>query len=109
MIIHDLIKMIKDFINKPVRLPLAPPLGNKSIKDIQKDLPDSVSVISPLVIALIKDDEYYNSWKSTLAMSFFDSFQKWNLNQMLTTGMNDSDLIEISNNAADNFLTKLTK
>lgn len=58
--------------------------------------------ITELTNELKADKDYYNTWKSNIAMSFYDEFKNRYPEPPL-------DLHEISNKAADNFLTLLCK
>lgn len=60
--------------------------------------------VQKLVIELKEDPEYFYSWQSNIAMAFFDEYRRNNKKYK-----NRRDLLNISNEAAKNFLDLLIK
>lgn len=62
--------------------------------------------IKKLVKTLTKDEQYYESWKANIAMSFYDSYTNATKGKKY---LNKKDIHVIANEAAQNFLTSLCK
>ena len=60
--------------------------------------------VEKLQKALNKDKDYYHSWQANIAMAFYDEYRR-----RPKKYINRQELLEISNNAAKNFLNLLIK
>ena len=69
---------------------------------MENKLKEAVEVLCK---ALREDEDYYRSWKDNIAMSFYDECVK----QRCDSDETSEDLMNIANNAADNFLKQLIK
>jgi len=62
--------------------------------------------INVLCKALDKDNDYFNSWQASIAMSFKDEWQRKRSEKKY---LNAQDVHNIANKAASNFLETLIK
>jgi len=62
--------------------------------------------IKKLVKSLHKDEGYYESWKANIAMSFYDQY---NRTKKTKKYLNNKDIHDIANQAAEEFLSLLCK
>lgn len=63
--------------------------------------------LNQLTKALKNDKEYYETWKSTIAVSFLDSYDKYK-NKTGKKSLSKEDIHIISNDASNQFLKLLT-
>ena len=65
-------------------------------------------MIEELVEALKEDEGYRISWKSNIAMTFKDEFDR-QIEKQDVLELGSLDIHQIANDAAENFLNQLTK
>lgn len=68
----------------------------------------TVAIVGDLIKELQEDPDYRRVWKDNIAMAFKDEYH-WYLNNNELLKVDSSDVHQIANNAADNFLTLLCK
>jgi len=61
-------------------------------------------MIKTLIKHLKKNKDYYYSWQANIAMAFRDEYDK---QKRIKKNLNSSDIHEIANNGAKNFLNLL--
>lgn len=66
------------------------------------------AAVETLIQSLIKDEDYRRSWKANIAMAFKDEFHR-EVTRKKSWQINSTELHNVANTAADNFLNNLCK
>ncbi len=64
--------------------------------------------VNQLRIALKKDKGYFQSWKSNIAMAFYDGIMEFKAENKRTI-LSKEELLQVANKAAERFLLQLIK
>ncbi len=69
---------------------------------------DVAKAVDTLAFALKQDKDYWNSWQANIAMAYYDA-ERWYKAAHGNKYLNHIDKHKIANDAAQNFLTNLSK
>lgn len=80
-------------------------IGEELMTHIESDLPNAMIALKKALSGDQSEGSYYYSWQANIAMAFYDEYRR----EMGGSPNINVILLEISNNAAKNFLNSLIK